>query len=81
MEGFNFNIEVPIARAQIIGSLVDLDHDVCIAALMEVDLLQADVGFTEKLIVQLVKSMKKEVDAGLPLNEIDELNFIDWSKV
>lgn len=53
---------------------MQLSHDDAIKLILGVDLAMSEIGFTEKLIKGLVKSLK--VDKS----EV-ELPFIDWSKV
>ena len=75
----NYSFEVMLPREAIVEALARTDYDQLLSVIQEIDLMQADVGFTENLVKILVKSLKKDYDAGAQ-DEID-LPFIDWSKV
>lgn len=80
MKDLPINLDLALDAYQIVRSISNLSYDDCAEFIMMVDLEQADVSFTENIITRLVKSLKKEIDAGCPISEID-LPFIDWSKV
>ena len=79
MKNLPINVDLVMDAYQLVRSVANLDYSDCIEFIMHVDLVQADVGFTEQLIKILVESMKKELDHGLSVEELD-LPFIDWSK-
>lgn len=74
-----YTFEVMLPREAIVEALARTDFDQLLSVIQEVDAMQADVGFTENLIKILVKSLKKDYDAGAK-DDID-LPFIDWSVV
>ena len=80
MKDLPININLALDAYQLVRSISSMGYEDCAEFLMMVDLDQADVGFTELLINRLVKSLKREIDAGCPESEIN-LPFIDWDKV
>lgn len=67
-----FNVDIP--AGYIAQTLSRLPYDELIELIIEIDMNQADVDFTEKLVRGLVKSLKG--------NAMDtDLKFIDWEKV
>lgn len=58
----------------IANALSSVPYDDLIKLILQMDLEQADCGFTESLVKGLVKSLKSDsADVDLP--------FIDWEKV
>lgn len=66
------NLQIP--REQLVYALRGMPYSDLLPALLELDLMIADCGFTEDLVKGLVSSLKAD-------SEGVNLPFIDWSKV
>jgi hypothetical protein len=67
-------VSIDLEEDQIVDSLLQLDYEDLERIIVEVDLMVADVGFTEHLIRKLALSLKADA-------ENVDLPFIDWEKV
>ena len=68
------DLDIRVSTDELIDSLRYLQYEDLIDFISKLDLMIADVGFTENLIKVLVKSMKADKDDV-------SLKFIKWDKV
>jgi uncharacterized protein (DUF1778 family) len=67
-----FNAHIELDTDQLIDNLATLTHEQIKQFIIDLDIVVADVQFTEELLLALAKSMK-----GLD----DPVDFINWEKV
>lgn len=60
MKPIKLTIPVVLTDEDVIDSLVSCDYDQILDFVCRLDLTMADVGFTEDLIIRLIKSLRGE---------------------